>query len=149
MHGGQIDTQLCRQCGGRCCQGHPGVWSKPERFFALFSTADALSAAELQQLLEMRQITLRDLGGVLIPAPQNTETGCIAQQESGCSYPTSTRPCQCLALTPNLDTLLDDQIQCSLPPEFGSNSARENWRPFQKLLKQAWANKGKIESQNL
>jgi hypothetical protein len=37
---------------------------------------------------------------------------------------------------PNLDTLLDDTIHCNLPPEYGSGSARNRWRPFQDLLKQ-------------
>jgi hypothetical protein len=136
MDGMQIDGQLCRQCRGRCCLGHPGVWSEPRRFFSIFTAAAIPSAFELRQVLEQQQLTLRDLGGVLVPAPQNTERGCFAQQEMGCTYPPETRPCQCLALTPNLETLLDDQIHCSLPPEFGSNSARENWRPFQALLRQ-------------
>ena len=26
------DAQMCRQCKGLCCQGHPGVWVDPERF---------------------------------------------------------------------------------------------------------------------
>ena len=32
MEGTRLDTQLCRQCRGRCCQGHSGVWSEPQRF---------------------------------------------------------------------------------------------------------------------
>lgn len=132
----QFDSQLCRQCGGRCCQGHPGVWSDPQRFFSIFTETTSPSAEQFAQILKKHQLTLRDLGGVLIPAPQNTEQGCIAQNSEGCSYPTRTRPCQCLALTPNLDTLLDDQIHCSLPPEFGSDSARKNWRPLQSLLRE-------------
>ena len=126
----QLDSQLCHQCRGRCCQGHPGVWSEPERFFAIFAAAKIPQPAELEKILTNNRLTLRDLGGVLIPAPLNTDRGCIAQETDGCIY-----PCQCLALIPNLDTLLDDQIHCSLPPEFGSGSARENWRPFQELLK--------------
>jgi len=39
-----------------------------------------------------------------------------------------------LALIPDLDTLLDDMIHCSLPPEYGSGNARENWRRWQELL---------------
>lgn len=136
MEGMQLDSQLCQQCRGRCCQGHPGVWSEPKRFFTIFFSKTIPSAAALYQGLQKHQLSLRDLGGILIPAPENTEQGCIAQQVNGCSYPTSARPCQCLALIPNLDTLLDDQIHCTLPPEFGSGSARENWRPFQQLLKQ-------------
>lgn len=136
MQGMQFDTQLCRQCGGRCCQGHPGLWSDPQRFFTIFAASAMPSPTDLLQLLKKHRLALRDLGGVLVPAPLSTETACIAQQEDGCSYPTAERPCQCLALTPNLETLLDDQIHCSLPPEFGSGSTRQNWRPFQELLQQ-------------
>jgi hypothetical protein len=131
----QLDTQLCRQCRGRCCQGHPGVWSDPQRFFTIFADATVPAAAELSRILVEQQLTLRDLSGVLIPAPRNTETGCVAQRAGGCAYPTSERPCQCLALVPNIDTLLDDTIHCALPPAYGSGTARENWRPFQPLLK--------------
>jgi hypothetical protein len=136
MENSHLDAQLCRQCRGRCCQGHPGVWSDPERFFALFCAAAIPSAVQLTQLLTERQLTLRDLGGVLIPAPVNSDAGCIALKAEGCSYNAETRPCQCLALIPSLETLLDDQIHCSLPPEFGSGSARDNWRPYQELLQQ-------------
>lgn len=132
----QLDTQLCRQCRGRCCQGHPGVWSDPQRFFAIFFAAQLPSPTELRQVLEDHRLELRDLGGVLIPAPRVEEQGCSAQQSDGCAFDTATRPCQCLALTPNLDTLLDDQIHCSLPPEYGSGTARESWRPLQPLLRQ-------------
>ncbi|WP_072906361.1 hypothetical protein [Malonomonas rubra] len=134
MDGAKIDSQLCSQCGGRCCQGHPGVWSDPQRFFAIFFSGQTPTADQLRQLLAERDIELRDLGGILIPAPKNTATGCIAQGSNGCSYPVETRPCQCLALIPDLETLLDDTIHCSLPPEFGSGTARNNWRPFQPLL---------------
>ena len=136
MEGTQLDTQLCRQCRGRCCQGHPGVWSQPERFFRIFANAKIPPVNEFAKLLETHQLDLRDLGGVLIPAPHNTEKGCAAQQAKGCAFDTESRPCQCLALIPNLETLLDDQIHCCLSPEYGSGTARENWRPFQELIKQ-------------
>lgn len=134
MEGMQLDSQLCRQCRGRCCQGHPGVWSEPTRFFAIFAGTAQPSASELLQILEQHRLTLKDLGGVLIPAPRNTDQGCSAQQTDGCRFCPGTRPCQCLALTPTLETLLDDQIHCTLPAEFGSGTARKNWRPFQELL---------------
>jgi len=134
MQGTKLDSQLCYQCRGRCCKGHPGVWSEPQRFFAIFAEKRLPSAAELAQVLTQHQLTLRDLGGVLVPAPQNTEQGCIALGSDGCKFSTTNRPCQCLALIPNLETLLDDQIHCSLPAQYGSGSARENWRPFQELL---------------
>lgn len=136
MHESQFDPQLCRQCRGRCCQGHPGLWSEPQRFFAIFSANTSPSPEQFCKILHQHQLTLRDLGGILIPAPQETEQGCIALDENGCSYSSSERPCQCLALIPDLETLLDDQIHCRLPAEYGSGTARENWRPYQELLLQ-------------
>ncbi len=134
MDATRIDTQLCRQCQGRCCQGHPGVWSDPQRFFDIFTNKSIPSAAQLSTIIKKHLLCLRNVGEVLIPAPQQTEAGCIFQKLYGCNMTIAERPCQCLALTPNLDTLLDEQIHCTLPPEFGSNSARENWRTFQSLL---------------
>lgn len=137
MEGTRLDTLLCHQCRGRCCLGHPGVWSDPQRFFDIFTTNAAPAAEKLASLLTTQDIELRNLGGVLIPAPQATEQGCIALKGTGCSYSTTERPCQCLALTPELETLLDDQIHCTMPAAFGSGTARENWRPYQGLLQQA------------
>lgn len=143
MEGTRLDTQLCRQCRGRCCQGHPGVWSDPQRFFAIFTDNSVPTAEEFASFLANRKIELRDLGGVLIPAPLNTEQGCIALSDTGCDYPTTERPCQCLALVPELETLLDDLIHCTMPPAFGSDSARKNWRPFQDLLQTTLALRAK------
>lgn len=134
-----IDQKLCRQCRGRCCQGHPGVWSDPSRFFAIFNAGEIPSAQQFKELLENRQLTLRDLGGVLIPAPLENETGCSLQRSDGCALSAAVRPCQCLALIPDIETLLDDQIHCRLQPEYGSGSARQNWRPLQHLLQSSKA----------
>jgi len=81
-------------------------------------------------------MTLRNVDGVLIPAPPENEHGCSFLQETGCALEADERPCQCLALIPDLETLLDDVIHCRLLPDFGSGTARENWRPFQELLNQ-------------
>lgn len=123
------DPQLCRQCGGLCCQGHPGLWTDPERFQKLFPLLPA-TAAELAPLLAPKQLTLRDVGDVLIPAPQKTSAGCIFLASDGCRLPFDRRPDQCLALTPQLDTLLEGEMRCTMPPEHGSNSARGRWRAF-------------------
>ena len=136
MNNSNVDEPLCRQCRGRCCQGHPGVWSDPPRFFAIFTESRLPAADELSKLLNKNRLELRNLDGVLIPAPKATEQGCAAQQPEGCAFPPDTRPCQCLALIPELETLLDEQIHCTLPAAYGSGTARENWRPFQSLLQQ-------------
>ena len=131
-----LDEQLCRQCRGRCCQAHPGIWTVPQRFFAIFAEGAIPSADQLSRLLTRFNLCLRDLGGVLIPAPPADENGCRLRRETGCSFSPAQRPCQCLALQPHLETLLDDQIHCRMPPDFGAATARENWRPLQPLLRQ-------------
>jgi len=136
MNDANIDDTLCRQCQGRCCQGHPGVWSDPQRFFAIFANGREPTIQELSNILGENTLTLRDVGGILIPAPPESEHGCAELGPEGCSYPPAKRPCQCLALIPELDTLLDDMIHCRLPPECGSGTARENWRPWQELLQE-------------
>lgn len=135
----QLDEQLCRQCRGRCCQGHPGLWSDPARFFAIFGDGDPPAADRLAGILDREALDLRDLGGILVPAPPETDRGCAALGEQGCAYGTDRRPCQCLALVPELETLLDDRIHCTLPPAYGSGTARANWRPYQELLREAAA----------
>jgi len=134
MNNANIDETLCRQCNGRCCQGHPGVWSDPQRFFSIFTRGQIPTTQELSRILSENQLVLRDVGDILIPSPQETEQGCAERGPEGCSFPPEKRPCQCLALIPDLDTLLDDMIHCSLPPEYGSGNARENWRRWQELL---------------
>jgi hypothetical protein len=145
MQDTQLDAQLCRQCGGRCCQGHPGVWSDPQRFFALYAGAAVPSVTQFSDLLQTHQLTLRNLGGILIPAPRTTEQGCAAQTVNGCAFSIDRRPCQCLALTPDLETLIDDQIHCTLPPQYGSGTARESWRPLQGLLTQVSAHLERLD----
>lgn len=134
MNDANIDDTLCRQCQGRCCQGHPGVWSNPQRFFAIFADGQEPTILKMSNLLGENNLALRDVGGILIPAPRQTGNGCAELGPTGCSYPPEKRPCQCLALIPELETLLDDMIHCRLPPEYGSGSARENWDPWQELL---------------
>ena len=136
MEDAQIDAQLCKQCGGRCCQGHPGTWSNPQRFFSIFGGGKPLSCDEFVAIVKQRGLQLRDVGGVLVPAPQENEHGCAAQCSDGCAFSVEERPCQCLALIPQLETLLDDQIHCILPAAYGSATARKNWYSWQELLLQ-------------
>lgn len=124
------DPQMCRQCGGLCCQGHPGLWTVPEDFFALFYPEESPSSLELKRRLPEIGLRLRDLDGILIPTPEITPSGCIFLGETGCKLPVSNRPEQCRALTPNLDTLINGEMCCTLPADHGSGTARERWGLF-------------------
>lgn len=129
------DPQLCTQCRGLCCQGHPGVWVNPERFFALFSPKIKPDMTQLLERLAVLGFELRDLGGVPVPAPVGTEHGCSFLGPSGCRLDQGVRPCQCLALEPSLETLVTGENHCHLPAEAGSGMARNNWRTYWKTKK--------------
>jgi len=119
------DATMCRQCKGLCCQGHAGVWVDPLRFERLFYGQGRVDPDRLP-----KGIILRDLGGIAVAAPDTAPHGCTFLTGTGCSLATDRRPCQCLALQPRLETLLEGEMRCTLPPECGSQTARENWQRY-------------------
>lgn len=126
-----FDLSLCRACGGRCCQGSPGVWVDPVRFFALFSAGQFLTLAQLRERVTELGLVLWEQSGVPLPAPRSVTSGCAFLQADGCAFPTAERPCQCLALIPVRETLEQtDGCLCRLPPEFSRELARERWREY-------------------
>ena len=72
-----FDEQMCKQCKGLCCQGHPGVWMNPERFFRLFFSFPPKRIEDLATHLQEKSLVLRDYAGVLVPAPRGGEKGCV------------------------------------------------------------------------
>lgn len=126
------DAQLCRQCGGLCCQGHPGVWVEPQRFLHAFDLPAPSSPAGLQHRLPAG-VGLRQIDGVAIPAPDQQPGGCIFLTSDGCRLPADRRPCQCLALVPVLETLIDNEIRCELRAQGSTLAAIRNWQRY-------WAN---------
>jgi Fe-S-cluster containining protein len=123
------DPQMCRQCRGLCCQGHPGVWVDPDRFFKAFDLPKTSSPETLRSLLP-RELLLRDLDGVAIPAPQKQQSGCIFLDSEGCQLPENRRPDQCLALVPALETLVAGEIRCELKAEGSTLAAITAWRNY-------------------
>ena len=126
-----LDPVLCQICGGRCCQGSPGVWIDPERFFTIFFQGENLTLDQLRRRLADFDLVLWEKSGVPVPAPSSLDTGCFFHATSGCSFSSTERPCQCLALIPNSQTLKDEQgCHCSLPDEFCWDTARRNWQDY-------------------
>jgi hypothetical protein len=123
------DPQICRQCGGLCCQGHPGVWIEPERFLATFDLPLTRAQDTLSHILP-REIELREIDGVAIAAPRRSSSGCIFLADDGCSLPVNKRPGQCLALVPALETLIDGEIRCQLRPEGSTRAAIRAWQDY-------------------
>lgn len=124
------DPQICRQCRGLCCQSHPGVWTDPQRFYSIFNLTRPKTPEDWLTDLYMLRIEFRDLDGVFIPTPKQTESGCIFLKSQGCSLQLAQRPCQCLALEPNLQTIIDGEIHCHLPQGSSTLTAIQQWRSF-------------------
>ena len=124
------DPKICQQCRGRCCQGHPGLWVDPARFISVFPCPSFPFSQNFQKAFDPLGTSFRDIDGVLIPTPQTIETGCIFLRPEGCAVAETKRPCQCLALMPNIDTLLCDDIHCYLPQQSSTHNAMTKWRRF-------------------
>ena len=126
-----LALSLCQQCGGRCCQGSPGVWADPERFFALFFVGQRLRLEELRARLPALGMVLWEKGGVPIPAPLSLESGCSFLAADGCRLTVAERPCQCLALVPSKETLEHPEgCLCRLPEEFSRGAVRQCWQAY-------------------
>ena len=125
----QSDVQMCRQCKGLCCQGHPGVWVEPERFLKSFDLPVPATPEALHNMLPC-ELVLRNIDGVAIPAPRKLESGCIFLKSEGCQLAENRRPGQCLALVPALETLIEGEIRCGLNPAGSTLTAIKAWRNF-------------------
>ena len=126
-----LDLTLCQTCGGRCCQGSPGIWVDPERFFSIFFHGQHLPLDKLRKHLPKLGMVLWEKTGVPIPAPQSLAAGCVFLGANGCRFSISERPCQCLALIPNKETL-DQQsgCLCYLPKEYSREAANQRWENY-------------------
>jgi hypothetical protein len=126
-----LDLPLCCECGGRCCKGSPGVWVDPERFFAIFFSGQHLSLEQLRECLPGLGLVLWEKSGVPIPAPRSLASGCSFLEVDGCRFPVAERPCQCLALIPNKETLVQEQgCLCQEPEAFSRFAARQLWQDY-------------------
>ena len=126
-----LDLPLCQECGGRCCKGSPGVWVDPERFFAIFFSGQLLTLEQLRERLPGLGLVLWEKSGVPIPAPRSLASGCSFLEVDGCRFPVSERPCQCLALIPNKETLEQEQsCLCHEPEAFSRDVASQLWQDY-------------------
>lgn len=126
-----MDLALCRECGGRCCQGSPGIWVDPERFFARFFSGRRLALQPLREALPALGLVLWENSGVPMPAPRSELSGCGFHGREGCALSPAERPCQCLALEPRRQTLEQPQgCHCHLPAAFSREVAMGRWRDY-------------------
>jgi len=128
------DQQMCKQCKGLCCQGHPGVWVNPVRFFRLYFSVPPREFENLATRLQELSLVLHDYDGVPVPAPRGGENGCEFLRPTGCQLAPECRPCQCLALEPRLETLIEGEVRCRLPAGFGYGQVRAEWNRYWQAL---------------
>lgn len=130
-----MTISLCRECGGRCCQGSPGIWVDPERFFSRFFFGQSLTLESLRQRLPALGLVLWENSGVPMPAPRSLPTGCGFHGSEGCALAVAERPCQCLALEPRPQTLEQEQgCLCHLPEAFSREVAMRRWRDYWRFV---------------
>ncbi len=126
-----LNYPLCRECGGRCCQGSPGLWIDPQRFLAIFFAGKPLPLEQMRECLPALGLVLWEKSGVPIPAPLFLVDGCAFLGKDGCSFPVSERPCQCLALIPDRETLAQSEGSlCRLPSEFSKVICNQKWQDY-------------------
>ena len=130
-----MNLPLCRECGGRCCQGSPGVWVDPERFFAIFFAGQRLTLEQLRERLPEVGLVLWGKSGVPMPAPRSLASGCSFLGEDGCLFTVDERPCQCLALIPNKKTLdREEGCLCQEPDESSRGAAMKKWQDYWQMV---------------
>lgn len=126
-----LNVSLCKTCGGRCCQGSPGVWIDPQRFFDLFFAGQHLSIEQLTKRLPELGMVMWGMAGIPIPAPLSLNSGCGFLTDDGCSLTVTKRPCQCLALIPNKSTLEHKNgCQCQTPAESSREMGNHLWQQY-------------------
>lgn len=130
-----LDLSLCQACGGRCCQGSPGAWVDPERFFSVFFSGQRLTLEQLREQLPEVGLVLWEKTGVAIPAPRSGPSGCTFHGADGCRLTVTERPCQCLALIPDKKTLEQPTgCLCHLPERFNRESCKQSWQNYWQSL---------------
>ncbi len=126
-----LNLLLCKSCGGRCCQGSPGIWIDPQRFFDLFFAGKHLTVEQLAERLPELGLVMWGMSGIPIPAPLSLNSGCAFLTVDGCSLTVAERPCQCLALIPNQKTLDQPQgCQCQAPAESSREVGNQRWQDY-------------------
>jgi hypothetical protein len=90
-----------------------------------------LTINQLRQQLPALGLVLWEKTGVPIPAPRSLAAGCAFLDTDGCRFSISERPCQCLALIPNKETL-DHQhgCLCYFTEEYNRDAASQRWQKY-------------------
>jgi Fe-S-cluster containining protein len=104
------DPVLCTQCGGLCCQSHPGMYLDPIQFQEAWDLPPG--PWDMKEVLLANSLAFKVCMGVPIPVPCYTDQGCIFWSPEGCRLPRSKRPLGCLALEPKIETIIEPKFPC-------------------------------------
>ena len=104
----------------------------PDRFIKIFGSF--ASFREFREILERNSLTFKICMGVPIPMPRFGATGCVLLGEDGCTLPLYKRPCECLALVPNEETIIEGEIRCNIHPSINYVSCFKRWEKIIKKL---------------
>lgn len=132
------DPILCAQCGGLCCQSHPGMYLDPIQFQEAWDLPTG--PWDMEEVLLANSLAFKVCMGVPIPVPCYTDQGCVFWSPMGCRLPWSKRPLECLALEPKIETLIEGEIHCSLPQELDYLQCFSRW----KRLYEEWGIMGNV-----
>ncbi len=126
------DPKICAQCGGLCCQSHPGMYLDPIQFQEAWGLP--LGPWDMEEVLSVNSLALKVCMGVPIPVPCYAERGCIFWSRNGCTLPRPQRPLGCLILQPKIETLIEGEIRCTFPPGFSYLTCFSLWERHYKAM---------------
>jgi hypothetical protein len=94
-----------------------------------------LTVEELRGRLPALGLVFWGKQGVQIPAPRSLASGCAFLGIDGCRLSVAQRPCQCLAMIPDKETLAQPQgCVCRVPEEFSREVGRQRWQHYWQSL---------------
>ncbi len=95
----------------------------PERFFEIFPEA----LDDFETSLATNMLTTKVCMGVPIPVPMMDDGVCVFLSSSGCTLSKERRPCECLLLVPNEETLFSEEIHCKVAKGFSYVECFRRW----------------------
>ncbi len=117
--------ELCSLCKGMCCKSYPGMYLDPYRFEKIYGFK-----RDFVELLHENFLTFKICLGVPIPIPKFTDSGCVFLREHGCSLGREKRPCECLILIPEEETLVEGEILCKHNPAVSYIECFKRWKEY-------------------
>jgi hypothetical protein len=85
---------------------------------------------DLANILKRRSLGLKVCMKIPVPMPCYSQEGCVYLSAKGCILPRARRPLECLIMIPSVETIIEEEIKCSIPPTFSYLRAFSKWEKF-------------------